>query len=184
MNTTKLFLSLVAVTLGAYQAAAQETITRGRYSLVRAVATNASVESIDFRAVVTNHISNYEIQRDKREGDKQRRLLLYDKGTGHKVETSATVFPSVAQAEIGVLEVLNSVSAVYTNGSPSGVGMGDTVWHIKTKNTGAVTITFIRKNVVVSVFSNSPDVAEMLAAKIDKDIVTGGAAVRVKEVNR
>jgi hypothetical protein len=170
MNITKLLVSLITITLGAYQAFGQETVTRGRYSLVRSVTTNATIESIDFHSVVTNHISNYGVQRDK-----------HDKGSGHKVETTATLYPTVAQAETGVLDLLNSVSAVYTNGSPSGVGIGDMVWHIKTKSTGAVTITFIRKNIVVSVFSNDPAVAETLAEKIDKDIVAGGAAVRLKQ---
>lgn len=181
MNIMNHFVSLIIITLGSFQAFGQETVTRGRYALVKSVATNATVESIDFRSVVTNRISNYDIQRDKHTADKRRHLVLHDKESGHKVETTATLYPTVAQAEVGVLDLLNSVSAVYTNGSPSGVGIGDVVWHIKTKSTGAVTITFIRKNIVVSVFSNDPAVAEMLAEKIDKDIVAGGAAVRLKQ---
>lgn len=108
-------------------------------------------------------------------------MVLYDKDSNQKVELRLRLCPSVRDAENVVLDLLNSQSVIFTNGSPTGQTIGDNVWHFVMKETGATTIIYTRNNVVVSVFAQNTTVAERLAERIDGDMLAGKNGVELKE---
>lgn len=152
---------------------AQEFMTRGLYSLKKAEPTSALVSGVNLEAVKTNHLAEYEIQRNTESRDGEYLMVLYNSDTQRKVEMSARIFPSVSDAEYGALDMLNSRSAIFTNGTPSGRAIGDNAWYFMREKTGATTILFVRKNVVVSIFAEELAMARTLAETMDADILAG-----------
>lgn len=174
---------LLLITLGAATVViAQEIMTRGHYSLKKTKETTALVANVDLDVVRTNHMAKYELHRKTQDKGGQREMVLYDEGSGKKVELRMTLHPSVADAENNVLDLLNGTSVIFSNGAPSGGGIGDNAWYHTTKGTGATGILFVRRNVVVSLFAQDGPAAEALALKLDADIVAGKNGIALKEV--
>jgi len=154
-------------------AVAQEVITRGHYSAKPAKQTTSRVVRFDMDAVKTNYLAKYQVQRKKEDTSGEQEMVLYDKDSKRKVELRIRLCPSARDAENAVLDLLNSQSVIFTNGSPTGQAIGDNVWHFTTKGTGATTIIFTRNNVVVSVFAQDTTVAGTLAGRVDGDMLAG-----------
>lgn len=160
---------------------AQEGITRGHYSAKPARQTTSQVVRVDVDQLKTNHLAKYQVQRKKEDTSGEQELVLYDKDNKQKVELRIRLCPSARDAENAVLDLLNSQSVIFTNGSPTGQAIGDNVWYFTTKGTGATTIIFTRNNVVVSVFAQDTTVAEKLAERVDGDMLAGKNGVELKE---
>lgn len=161
---------------------AQEVLTQGHYSLKRTQETNALVAKVDVDAVRTNHLTEYELQHstDYKTGEKER--VFYNKNSNRKIRVRTMLFSSVADAEQGVLSQLNSVSVIFTQGSPAGGVIGDNSWYYTTKETGSTTLTFITKNVVISIFAQQEAIiADKLARELDEDIHKGNKGIELKD---
>lgn len=172
---------LVAVIAGS-GALAQEVMTRRHYSLDRTKQTNALVARVDVDAVKTNHLAGYELQHKMEDKTGKTEMVFYNKDSNRKIRVRTMLFPSVTEAENGVLSQLNSVSVIFTSGSPSGRAIGDNSWFHTTEGTGSTTVTFIRRNVVVSVFAQrEATIADTLARELDADILAGNKGIELKD---
>jgi hypothetical protein len=164
---------LFAVQLVSTSLHAQEVMNRGRYSLKKAPRTVDMVGTFDIDAVRTNRLQRYELQRKSTDAGGERRMVVYDKANRNRIDVRIKLSSSVTEAETDALDLLNSMSGIFTNGSPSGQSIGDSVWHHVEKANGATTIVFLRKNLVISLFAEQGPVAETLAAELDADILAG-----------
>ncbi len=171
------FVGLIA----ASTALAQEVMPRGRYSLKKTKQTKTLVANIDVDVVMTNHFAKYEVQRKTEDKSGQKEMVLYDKESQKKVELRIVLYPSTADAENGLLDLLNGASVIFKDGTPSGGDIGDNTWYFTTKETGATGIMFVRRNVVVSLFAQEGLVAEGLARKLDADILMGNNGIELKD---
>lgn len=160
----------------------QEIMTRGHYFLKKPDHTNDLVVAIDLNAMRTSHLSEYELQAKTEDKSGVKRMVVYNKESQKKVEIRITLLPSVDDANNNILDLLNSTSVLLNDGTPSGHAIGDNSWYHTTKETGATGILFVRKNVVVSIFSQDSAVAETLAQKLDTDILTGNHGIKLEKV--
>ena len=160
---------------------AQEVMNRGLYSIKRTKQTKTLVTRIDVDAVRTNHLAKYELQQRTEDKSGRMGMVFYNKDSMQKIEVRTQLFLSVSDAENGVLDLLNSQSVIFTNGSPSGRAIGNKVWYFTTKETGATTIVFIRRNVVVSIFAREGALGGTLAEKLDADILAGNNGIELKD---
>jgi len=55
-------------------------------------------------------------------------------------------------------------------------------WYFTTKETGATTIFFVRKNLVVWLFAQDESVADELAKKLNEDILAGKNGFELKDL--
>ena len=156
-------------------------MTNGLYTLKPAAQTNGVVTRIDLGVVRASHLAQYDVQRDAEDKRGEKELVVYNKDSKEKIEIRTRMFDSVSAAEKGVLDWLNSVSVVFAIGSPSGRAIGDNCWYYTTKATGATTVVFVRKNIVVTLFARKAELAVTLAEQIDADIAAGKNGVEAKE---
>jgi hypothetical protein len=180
--TKLLCLSVAVGVIAASTALAQEVVTRGHYSLERTKQTNALVAKVDVDAAKTNLPAGYELQHstEYKTGEKER--IFYNKDSNRKIRVRTMLFPSVTEAENGVISQLKSVSVIFTSGSPSGGTIGDNSWFNTTEGTGSTAVTFIRRNVVISVFAQQDAaVADKLARDLDADILAGKNGIELKD---
>jgi len=176
-----LCLSVAVGVFSASAAFAQEVLTRRHYTLERTKQTNALVAKVDVDAVGTNHLAAYELQHstEYKTGEKER--IFYNKDSNRKIRVRTMLFPTMVEAEKGVLSQLNDVSVIFTSGSPLGGTVGDNSWYYTEQGTGSTTVTFIRNNVVISVFAqHAATVADKLARELDADILAGKNGVELK----
>ena len=159
--------------LSASAALSQDFVARGRYSVRKPKETQALVAKVDLDAVRTNHLAKYALQRKTEGKDGVKQMVLYDKDTRLKLEVRLMLLPTLVDAENGVLDLLNGASVTFNTGVPSGHAVGDTAWYFMTKETGATTIIFIRRNVVVWLFAQDKSIADELAENVDADVQAG-----------
>jgi len=183
----KLIIGLLTVGLvTASVTFAQEIVSQGLYSLKKTKEPKTLVARVNGGAVKANHLAEYEVQRQETENQSGKMdMVLYNQDSKQKIELRTQTFSSVSDAEIGVLNLLNSQSSIYTNGSLSGRPIGDNVWHSTQGETGATTIIFIRNNVVVLIFARQGVLVDPLAVNLDADILAGknGIELRAEPAN-
>jgi len=164
--------------VSAYQIAEGETLRKGHYVLKRSPVPRVFVTGIDVKVLAKRHLQDFEFIRQGMVWNWGRQYVFLRPTDASKVEITAAVYSSVQETEENVLDLLNSWSGMSEKGTPSGIVIGENCWFLRTGQSKAGTITFIRKNVLVNVFSSSYELAEITAKKIDQDIMAEAPGIR------
>lgn len=155
-------------------------LKKNLYFLERNADQRQLITNINTRALLSHHLDQYEFYREDKIDVYTFRFVFFSPGKKHKVEVSVGIYPAIPQAEESVLDILNSTSAIHKPGALRGDSLGNSCWYYK-NTAGPVTITFIRKNVIVRVFSDDLATAESISRKIDADILSGKNSIELKD---
>ena len=172
----------------------QEYYEKGNYRLRRSDYQHALVSGFDHIRMTSMYLPGFTITGS---------LPMFYHGLSYEFKNSDNkrlavkigVYPTIRDAEEAVLDYLNDVAGIFSEGNDGNVIIGDNSWYYEIKLNTAEneiisrfeSIIFIRKNAIVGVFSGAgnsahyyPDLLK-LAESIDNDIMNGAPYIKLSD---
>lgn len=150
-----------------------------RYNLKRTAEPDSYIMGVNIETITDNHLPEFDKKRDNLIWKRGRKWRLLHEENHQVVEITLGVFTTVLQAKLCVLDYFNRISGIPQNGTVSGDIIGDNSWYLKHENVMHGSVTFLRKNVFITVFSSNYYFAEEIAQKIDRDLLGDAQGVKI-----
>ncbi len=152
-----------------------DILRKGLYTLRKTPEPKIFITGIDADKIMQRLLPNFNKIGEQIMWKWGRKHKYFNGDTKEKIVIRVAVYPTVQYAEENVLDLLNDASGISNPGTDSKVDIGNNSWHYKSGDAG--TVTFLRKNVLIGVFSNLYPLAERIAKEIDKSLIKGGKGI-------